>query len=218
MKRYLATPHMYGAELRIRSLADFKRDYGEQARDDDRFVLAPTSETTLKKWAQSCLGLGGYDSLHQCAGWSPFRSGVVNLQRKGAAYFYKRGDNNSYDFTAATAPQDFPLQPWLETLDKFVRICLALHVQATRKSVLSPVQVVRKVLYGEWASAGDDFTVVLMRNNFHPTCLDSMLDAAWSRMIRLPTPRALMFTQDQKVQVAFLALASEREHPKGLRV
>lgn len=224
MASYAALPHQYGAEVTIRDGLAFTQAYGNQADAADRFVIVPPTQATLVEWAKSCLGLGPYAGMHSCGGWSPFRSAKVGVHRGGADgvehFFYKMGDAGCYDFTSCTQPHHFPLHPWLDTMRAFVRLALLEYVRASEKDrVISPRGAVKKMLYVEWGSAGDEFTLVLCRARIEPNgMIDEMVREAWGAMVRLPAPCTFGFvTQDRVVQNMVIAFAG-RAVDKGLRV
>ncbi len=218
-----ALPHQYGAEVQIRDALDFARSYGIQADGADRFVVIPPARATLVEWARSCLGLGPYEGMHSCGGWSVFRSAVVAVHYgsvgKVEHFHYKLGDSECYDFTSRTRPTHFPLSCWLDTVRSFVRVALMEQVRAEKDRIISPRAVVKKMVYVEYGSAGDEFTLLLCRAGIELKVFDEMVDQAWDSLVRLPTPSALRHApQDQVVQNFVIALAGRGAGTKGLRV
>ncbi len=223
MALFLATPHQYGAEVCVRDAEDFQKQYGNQAAVTDQFFIVAPSAATLAEWAKSCLKLGPYRDTHPCGGWSPFRSAEVRVhgETEARTLFYKLGDSNCWDFTSRTAPRHYPMLPWYQTLGAFVRAALKEFLAASeRDCVLSPCDVMRKMLCREWGSAGDAFTRFFIRARIDPHVLfDDLVREAWSGLIRLPTPSAFNFvTQDSEVQRALVVMVGMRAQHKGLRV
>jgi len=223
MAPFLALPHQYGAEVQIRDGLEFARSYGIQADGADRFVIVPPSRATLSEWARSCLGLGAYSGMHSCGGWSPYRSAAVAVHYGSAGqvehFYYKMGDAGQYDLTSHTRPAHFPLHPWLDTLRTFVRTALLEYVRSEKDRLISPPEAVKKMMYAEWGTAGDAFTLLLGRAKIEPSKMfDEMVGQAWGAMVRLPSPSTLCFvTQDRVAQDAIIAMAG-RAVEKGLRV
>ena len=222
-----ALPHQYGAKVRIRDVEAFARSYGIQAQGADSFVIVPPSHRTLAEWAKSCLGLANYRGMHSCGGWSPFRSVEVGVRRAGEEdvehYYYALGDNNRYDFVCNTPPADYPLHSWMETLSAFARIALSEYVRDPKQDrMISPRAAVMKMLYVEWGSAGDSFTILLSRAGVEPKNLfEAMVGQAWGGIVSLPRPDALCFLpQDgpaQDMMIALAARAKEKKQCSGLR-
>ncbi len=109
--------------------------------------------------------------------------------------------------------------PLVSNARSFVRAALREFLAASeRDCVLSPCDVMNKMLYREWGSAGDAFTRLLIRARIDPHVLfEDLVREAWSGLIRLSTPSAFNFvTQDQQVQNMVVAMADMRK--MGLRV
>ena len=227
MARYAALPHQYRARVYIQDVTEFAEDYGDQASNTDRLTIMTPSNQTLSCWAKSCMTLGEFTGMHFAGGWSPFRSAEVRVERDKEnsdgtveqTFYYKLGDDGRWDFETRLAPDTFPLKPWLATLKTFVRVALWEYVRASDpECVLAPPQVVRKMMYREWGSAGDAFTRVLNRACFGPNAMDDMIRDAWRGMVRLPVPATFKFVaQDHDVQNAVVGLAASKI-PHGLRV
>ena len=222
MPPFLALPHQYGAEVKVRDGPAFSKNYGTQADGADRFVITPPSSATLAEWARSCLCLGCYHDMHICGGWSPFKSAEVGVHcgEEVTHYFYRLGDSGCYDFTSYTQPKHYPLDSWLQTLRDFVRIALLEYTRSSEQDrVISPCGAVKKMLFVEWGSAGDGLTLMLRRAHIEPSSMfDEMLREAWGAMVRLPVPSTFRFTvHDGLVQDTIIGYA-RRAVAKGLRV
>ena len=223
MAPFLALPHQYGAEVQIRDVLEFTRSYGNQVDGADRFVIVPPSRATLAEWARSCLGLGEYTGMHSCGGWSPLRSAEVGVHYGSegqAGHLYYKLDNDCYDFTSRTSPAHFPLHSWIETLRAFVQCALLEYVRSESDRVISPQGAVMKMLFCEWGSAGDAFTLLLCRAHIEPSKMfDEMVGRAWGAMVCLPAPSAFRFVpQDGVAQNMVIAMAGRSVgEKKGLR-
>ena len=104
------------------------------------------------------------------------------------------------------------------SLRAFVRAALQEYIRAgVTDCVLSPREVVSKMLHREWGLAGDAFTRRLTREGYLPNVLDDMVKTVWRDMVRLPVPAAFAYVaQDPVVHGAVVCLAAKK--PKGLRV
>jgi hypothetical protein len=221
MALYNALPCQFGAALRIQDEAAFKEAYGCQIRPTDKLTLLRPSPETLSEWAKSCLGIGAYEGMHSCGGWSPFRSGHVLVEGKDRtrALYYKLGDDNCWDFHTTCPYAASAFAPWLEMLQSFVRIALAACMR-DREHRISPSTRVQKMLFREWGAAGDDFTLYLGVRGFDPCKIEEMVRGAWRVHLNLPVPAAFAFvTNDEATQARVLDVVEAlARSPKGLRV
>jgi hypothetical protein len=221
---FLALPHQYGAEVRIRDVRAFDEAYGGQGDGAVGYVIVPPSEKTLAEWARSCLGLESYKGLHRSGGWSPFRSAEVAVQRDNGQVehlWYKLGEDD-HDFLSRTRPTDYPLHSWVDTVQAFARVALREFVRASEdERLISPRGAVMEMRYTEWGSATDTFFELLGRAGIEPAMLfEGVLKRAWDAMLSLPVPAALSFvTLDSEAQDTVITWArSTVERRKGLRV
>jgi len=125
-------------------------------------------------------------------------------------FYYKFGDGGTYDLTSNTNPKHYIMDAWLETLRKFVLTALLEYVRDPKQnSVISPCCVVKKMLFVEWGSAGDEFTLLLCRASITPDRIfENIVTEEWKKIVRLPVPRAFAFaTQDRVAQECVIAFA-----------
>ena len=203
MGRFLVTPHVYGAEV-------FLTFTGSSA------VVVPPSARTLHTWTQAAL-LNPGQSVH-----SPFRSvecRTPTVAEQGIILHVGDFVVESSVFMK-TKPGDFPLRPWLQTLTSFVRTALRGCVQQPRLcEVLTPVVIVRQLLYREWGSCSGAFLKLLEAGGVTPVVVSEIVDQVWTEFLRLPEPRVFKWVQSEEVREMILTLVrNKHELPKCLRV
>jgi len=149
MNMYLASPHMYGCELRLFDPEQFRDDYDNHGTPDDNFVLMASSPENVVMWAKSCLSIGEYKGMHRHGGWSPFRSGevlVTNKMRKHV-YNYKLDDDHEWDYIASTNGRTILIQPWLHSTNIFINLVPNLYALKCEQESSLPHLMVPQMLY-----------------------------------------------------------------------
>jgi len=204
---YLASPHMYGCELRLFDPERFRDDYDNHGTSGDKFVLMEPSPENLMMWAKSCLSIGEYKGLHRHGGWSPFRSGEVLVTKKNGeenVYNYKPGDDNEWDYIASINGRTISIQPWLHSINVFTKLALNLYVLKCEQESSIPHLMVLQMLYAEYGECNHDFAYMLYEKGFTPKMLDEIVHKKWQQMLKLPLPNVLTYFHDDHVRLKII--------------
>ena len=219
----VASPHLYGCNLKMHKRRNFQQLYPGQVCRRDECTLKEPDKATLMEWSQSCIGLGPFDGMDCFGGWSPFRSGTVyikkfNRRKESHPAYFKLGDFGDCDFTSAVCPTTVSIQPWLKSVSLFARLALnqVVYDQRLNRGMNSPETVVRGMLHFEWEVKSTEFGNILEKNRFGQCDLDEIVDKTWTKMINLPVPAAYAYFDDRKVVRKILDIAkycTQRERP-----
>ena len=213
MSTYLATPHLYGCELKVYNPTKFKKDYGNQGNKDDKFVLMEPRPTNLVVWANSCLGIGEFRAMHRRGGWSPFRSGEVMITSPNGEtniYNYKLGDDNEWDVTATIDPRTVSIEPWKKTVGLFAELALNLYVRALEANMSIPKLAVKQMLYAEYGECDNIFAYLLHQKGFDVKMLDEAIEKYWQKILKLPLPDVFAHINDDDVKLKIVDMTQNR--------
>ena len=204
MPSYLATPHVYGAEVKLKFA-------------DCLCIVIPPSGTSLKAWARAAL----HESKQPTH--TPFRSVEVRTASvNDEPIFLHAGDFILESaIVTKTRPIDFPITQWLDTLTAFIRAALKECMRNPKiyGGTLTPIEIVRRMMHREWGSTSDAFYKVLEKGGVMPPVLDELVHQTFAEFLRLPEPKVFKYILNEEVMNFVISLVQKRQTlPRSLRV